>query len=252
MIKVNNYSVFLPNYTIGEAAYQEIPNICTKYGNKIVIIGGKQALQVSEIKIKESIKGTNLNVIDTIWYGGEATFENVERLRSITSVHEADMIFAVGGGKALDTCKCLADKIQKTIFTFPTIASTCAACTTVSIMYREDGSFLQPYFFLESPTHAFIDTDIIANAPVEYMWAGIGDTYAKYYECTVSSRGEQLEHFNALGIEMSYMCVRPLFEFGKQALEDNRNGHSSYELQQVVLGIIVTTAEVSIDRKSVV
>lgn len=35
--------------------------------------------------------------------------------------------------------------------------------------------------------HAFIDTEIIAKAPCQYMWAGIGDTYAKYYEATISS-----------------------------------------------------------------
>lgn len=33
--------------------------------------------------------------------------------------------------------------------------------------------------------HAFIDTEIIAKAPAQYMWAGIGDTYAKYYEATI-------------------------------------------------------------------
>lgn len=40
--------------------------------------------------------------------------------------------------------------------------------------------------------HAFIDTELISKAPAQYMWAGIGDTYAKYYEATISSRGEQL------------------------------------------------------------
>ena len=62
-------------------------------------------------------------------------------------------------------------------------------------MYNEDGTFLKPNFFIRPAMHAFIDTEIIAKAPAQYMWAGIGDTYAKYYEATISSRGEQLEHF---------------------------------------------------------
>jgi glycerol dehydrogenase len=65
-----------------------------------------------------------------------------------SEVKNADMIFAVGGGKAIDTCKCLGDKTGLPVFTFPTIASNCACCTSVAIMYKEDGSFLEPYFFL--------------------------------------------------------------------------------------------------------
>ncbi len=46
------------------------------------------------------------------------------------------MVFGVGGGKALDTVKCLCITDDKPIFTFPTIASNCAACTSVSIIYN--------------------------------------------------------------------------------------------------------------------
>ena len=43
-------------------------------------------------------------------YGGEASYENVAALESLPLVQAADMIFAIGGGKALDTCKCLSVK----------------------------------------------------------------------------------------------------------------------------------------------
>ena len=119
------------------------------------------------------------------------------------------MVFGVGGGKALDTVKCLCIPDDKPVFAFPTIASNCSACTSVSIMYNEDGSFLKPHFFVRPVMHTFIDTDIIARAPSRYMWAGIGDTYAKYYEATISSRGEQLEHYTALGVAVSTMCRDP-------------------------------------------
>ena len=75
------------------------------------------------------------------------------------------MVFGVGGGKALDTVKCLCIPDDKPVFSFPTIASNCSACTSVSIMYQEDGSFLKPHFFVRPVMHAFIDTEIIAKAP---------------------------------------------------------------------------------------
>lgn len=113
-------------------------------------------------------------------------------------------------------------------------------------MYHEDGSFYQPFFFERPPIHAFIHTGIIANAPDRYLWAGMGDTYAKFYECTVSTRNDELEHFNALGVSMSRMCVDPILAYGEKALKDNQAHRSSYELEQVILAIQVTTALVSI------
>lgn len=243
---MKDYSIYLPSYSIGPNVYHNIPNICSPYGTNIIAIGGKKAIAAAKESLLEAISNSKLTITDFIIYGTEATYENVERLMNMESVRQADMIFAIGGGKALDTCKCLSIKLQKPFFTFPTIASTCAACTTVSIMYRTDGTFLEPFFFATPSVHSFINTSIIAKAPTKYLWAGMGDTYAKHYECTVSTRGEILEHFNALGVSMSRMCVDPILRYGKKALSDNSNGITSYELEQTVLAIIVTTAIVSI------
>jgi glycerol dehydrogenase len=216
------------------------------YGSKAVVIGGTKAMAAAKEKLEQAVEGTSIQIIDYVLYGKDCTFATVEKLKEHPSFVEADMVFAVGGGKALDTCKCLCHQTEKPIFSFPTIASNCSACTTVSIMYNEDGTFLKPYFFLEPPIHAFIDTEIIAKAPSVYMWAGIGDTYAKYYEADISSRGETLPHYTALGVNTSRMCLDPLMIYGKQGYEDNKNNICSYELEQTVLAIVVTTAIASI------
>ena len=57
-------------------------------------------------------------------------------------------------------------------------------------MYNADGSFKEPFFFTAPARHCFIYTPVIAKSPDKYMWAGIGDTYAKYFEAEMSSRGE--------------------------------------------------------------
>ncbi len=243
---LENYELHLPSYSIGDEVYDQVGKICSRYGTKAVVIGGKKATAAMKAKLEESIVNTPIEVIDYVLYGKDCTFETVEKLKTHPSFIEADMVFAVGGGKATDTCKCLCQQTEKPIFSFPTIASNCSACTTVSIMYNEDGTFLKPYFFLEPPIHAFIDTEIIANAPGQYMWAGIGDTYAKYYEADISSRGEQLPHYTALGVNTSRMCLDPLMTYGKKGYQDNQNKVVSYELEQTVLAIVVTTAIASI------
>ena len=197
-MKLENYEVHLPSYSIGDHIYDKIGPVCESYGKTVLLIGGRRALKAAEEKIRTYVAKTNLEIIGVELYGSDCTYETVEKLRQLPVYHKADMVFGVGGGKALDTVKCLCITDDKPVFTFPTIASNCAACTSVSIMYNEDGTFLKPNFFVRPAMHAFIDTEIIAKAPAQYMWAGIGDTYAKYYEATISSRGEQLEHFTAI------------------------------------------------------
>ena len=245
-MKLENYEVHPPNYSIGDKIYDKIGPVCESYGKKVLLIGGKKALEAACDKIESYVKQTNLEIIGKEIYGENCTYATVEKLRAMPVYQEADMVFGVGGGKALDTVKCLCITDDKPVFAFPTIASNCSACTSVSIMYNEDGTFLKPHFFVRPVMHSFIDTEIIAKAPSQYMWAGIGDTYAKYYEATISSRDERLEHFTALGVAVSRMCCEPLIEYGPKALEDHRKGLCTYDVEQVVLAIVVTTGIASI------
>ena len=245
-MKLENYSMYLPAYTIGEQAYEKAPAICAQYGTKAAVIGGHRALAAAGSRITAAFAGSAVTLSDPLWYGGEASYENVDMLAAAEAVQQADMLFAVGGGKAIDTCKCLSEKTGKPVFSFPTIASTCAATTAVSIMYRPDGVVIGPHFYDAPPVHCFICTPVIAEAPQKYMWAGMGDTYAKYFESTVSSRGEDLVHYHALGVNISRMSLDPILQYGAQAMQDNAAGQSSYALEQVVLSIIVTTGIASI------
>lgn len=243
VLGLENYSISLPSYTIGEKAYEKIDEICSPFGSKVVCIGGKTAIS----KVKDLIiKSTKLDILDFVWYGGEASYENIDMLKSNEKVAEADMIFAIGGGKALDTAKALAFTISKPVFTFPTIASNCAGTTAVSIMYNRDGSFKEPFFFPAPAKHCFIYTPIIAQSPWKYIWAGIGDTYAKYFESEMSSRGEDLVHYHALGVTTSELCLYPLLKYGKKALDDFKGGINSFEVEQVILSVVVTTGIASI------
>lgn len=243
---MKNYSLSLPSYSIGENVYSKIGKICSPVGKTAVCIGGKTALSKAEDLIKKRAKNTSVEIVDTLWYGGEASYENVEALEQNDSVKQADMIFAIGGGKALDTAKALAYRTGKAVFTFPTIASNCAGTTAVSIMYNSDGSFKEPFFFTAPPKHCFINTEIIAKSPSKYIWAGMGDTYAKYFEAEMSSRGEDLVHYHALGVTVSQMCLSPLLKYGKKAMEDFKNGVAGFEVEQAVLAVVVTTGIASI------
>jgi glycerol dehydrogenase len=233
------------NYTVGEDAYREIPNICKKYGQKVVIIGGEKSREVTEPTIVRILKENGFEMIGSFWYGGEAAFENAKFLEEKEEIKNTDIIFAIGGGKVMDTCKVISERMEKPLFTFPTIASTCAAMTSVAVIYNLDGSYRDLFWKTTPHEHCFIDTKIIAEAPEIYLWAGIGDTLAKAYEPEFSARGREVDYNNSVGLALSSLCKTTLLKYGKQAMRDCKFGINSKEFEEVVLTNIVTTGIVS-------
>ena len=122
-MKLENYEVHLPNYSIGDKIYDKIGPVCESYGKKVLVIGGRKALAAAYDKIESYVKQTSLEIIGKEIYGENCTYATVEKLRQMPLYQEADMVFGVGGGKALDTVKCLCITDDKPVFAFPTIAS---------------------------------------------------------------------------------------------------------------------------------
>ncbi|WP_022819618.1 iron-containing alcohol dehydrogenase family protein [Fusobacterium russii] len=242
---MQNKNVFLPDYSIGENVYSEVPKLCLNYGKKVVFIGGKTALLKASDLVRKELEKEGIQVLDSLWYGGEAAYENSEKLKQEKAVQDADVVFAFGGGKALDTCKVLTGQLGKTLFTFPTIASTCAAITAVCAVYKLSGEFDSLYWRARPAEHTFISTKVIAEAPEKYLWAGIGDTLAKAYEPEFSARGRELNYYNSLGITLSKLCVEPLLKYGYNGLRDCKNNKVSNDLEEVILSIIINTGIVS-------
>ena len=243
---MNSYSVYFANYSIGTDVYAQVPEVCEPFGSHILLIGGEKALCAAGQLLRDAIAGSSLTIVDTVLFGEDCTYAAIEKWAEHAKNCKADMIFGMGGGKALDTAKGAAYKAGLPVFTFPTIAATCAATTALSVVYGEDGNFDSFYFYERPARHCFINLKVLAEAPVEYLRAGMGDTIGKYFECHFSARGDQLDHSSAMGREISNLCYGPLLDHGVQALKDCREQKVSYALQQAVLAIIVSTGMVSL------
>ena len=241
---MNIENLFLPNFSIGSDAYKDIYDICSNYGKKAVIIAGEKSLSVSKDLILENIK--DINITGMLYYGGNSTFDNIDLLKNKKEVIEADMIFAVGGGRSLDASKVLAHMINKPIFTFPTLASNCAAVTCLSVVYYNDGSFREMFSEKRPPLHTFINTDIILNSPENYFIAGIGDALSKQYEALFSTRNESLNYRNFLGIEIIKNCSNDMLKYYSEAVNDFRNKKATDTLNRIILHIIYTTGLTSV------
>lgn len=240
----SNYSLYLPSYSIGPNCYREIPYVTRFFGKTAAVIGGKTAMAKAKKALIDGVEGSDVRLLDFIEYGGNSTYENGDALIANSTVKEADMLFAVGGGRACDTVKYVADKLDKPLFTFPTVGSNCASVTAISVIYNSDGSF-RDYYYPKLANHCFINSAVIADSPEKLLWAGIGDALSKEYEAVFSSKDDALSHTPLMGRQVSRICTDPLIEYGTQALESIREKKPSFALDQVILDIIVSTGIVS-------
>ena len=235
-----SHTLCLPAWSIGEDCYKEIYQFTHVYGTRIAVIGGRTALSKAAGAIAEALADTDMSLSDPIWYGGEASYENVEMLKAMDAVNNCDMVFAVGGGRAMDTCKAVANDLGKPLFTFPTIASNCAPVTAISIMYHPNGVIRNTYYADRCAVHCFIHSGILAAAPEKFLWAGIGDSIAKEYESELASRSKKLAYAPAMGVVLAHAVTGPLKEYGPRAMELNRAGKVGIELEKCALAVIIT------------
>ena len=82
-MKLENYEVHLPSYSIGDHIYDKIGPVCESYGKTVLLIGGRRALKAAEEKIRAYVAKTNLEIIGVERYGSDCTYETVEKLRQL-------------------------------------------------------------------------------------------------------------------------------------------------------------------------
>lgn len=209
----------------GFGALGYLGDYCKTLGTKAFILGGKTALAKTEQKLHASLEKAGVNVAASQWYGGECSRRNISALAEATKKSQADVIIAVGGGKALDIGKIIALECHLPVITVPTIAATCAAITTVSVVYSDEGEFVEMVCFDECPAATVIDTEVILDAPVRWLAAGMGDTMAKWYEYRVSIECAEKTSLTLAALANGKLCYDLIERFGgeaRQAVESKK------------------------------
>ena len=237
-------TTMLTPYTVGPDAMDILGELFPR-GSRLLVIGGKTALEKSGPALAQAAEKGGLALLGPLWYGGQCSRENMEKLTAWGKELEPQGVLGIGGGKAIDTAKGVARNLGLPLVTVPTIAATCAGVTRLSVVYQPDGAFEGFLFHPAPPLHCVIPLEIIAQAPAKYLRAGMGDALAKHLECTMASRGGRLNHSSAMGVALSAVCGEVTLSQGKAALADCAAGKAGPALEQAVLGNIVTTGMVA-------
>lgn len=230
----------------GNGALEQIGGIAASLGKKAFIMGGKTALSKTQDCIVSSLEKAGVSVVSVEWFGGECSHENVNKMVENVQVQGADFIIAVGGGKAMDTGKLTAYECKLPLVTVPTIAATCAAIASVSVVYNNKGEFTEVFQLEKAPEVAVIDTEIILEAPIRWLAAGLGDTLAKWYEYRISIVKAPKNGLTLGALANGKLCYDLIERFGGKAIEAVQQGEFNEALDSAVDAIILYAGTASL------
>lgn len=172
-------------YVQGENELLNLGYFIRTFGDSALLIAHPDDIA----RVKEQLNTTsdkfNVTFVEG-GFGGECTREEIARLQELAKEKNCDCTIGLGGGKAIDTAKCVAE--GEALIIVPTIAATDAPTSHSAVLYTEDGAFDDYAYFKQSPSVVMIDTTIIANAPTRFLVSGMGDALSTYFEARATAR----------------------------------------------------------------
>jgi glycerol dehydrogenase len=205
-------SVFIGKYLQGKDALNLLEQESKLYGQRPFLIMDSFVKQVLGQKL---IAQFNTNVSTAI-FGGECCDPEINRLSQAAKDH--DVIIGVGGGKTLDTAKIVAHRIAANCIIVPTLASTDAPCSSLAVVYTPEGAFLRYEYFPKNPDVILVDSTIIAQAPVRFLVAGMGDALSTWFEaqsCAQKNAPNRSGYPATLsGMALAKLCYETVMTYG--------------------------------------
>ncbi|WP_303974126.1 glycerol dehydrogenase [Streptococcus merionis] len=155
-------------------------------------------------------------------FKGEASNNEIERIAAIVNDYGSDVIIGLGGGKTIDSAKAIADLTKIPVIIAPTIASTDAPTSALSVIYTDEGVFEKYLFYTKNPELVLVDTQVISQAPERLLASGIADGLATWVEAraVLQNHGETMAggHQTLAGLAIAQACEETLFSDGLKAL----------------------------------
>jgi glycerol dehydrogenase len=155
-------------------------------------------------------------------FGGECSPAEIERVKSAARQHKAQVIIGAGGGKVLDTARAAAADLDLPVVNCPTVASSDAPCSALSVIYSEEGVFHEYRFYRKNPDLVLVDTQVIAQGPPRLLVAGMGDALATWFEAKTCVAGHVKNMRGGASTQsalaLAELCFRTLLGDGADAL----------------------------------
>lgn len=170
-------------YMQGRGVLNYLGRLVRRFGKKALVLSDSDVKRIVGDVIEGSLKNYGIDYVYVI-FNRECSWEEINRVTKIALENSVDMVVGVGGGKTLDTAKAVAIPNELAAIMVPTIASTDAPTSAISVVYTEPypGEFLEVLNHYKNPDMVVVDTEVIAGAPARFLAAGMGDAASHYWE----------------------------------------------------------------------
>jgi len=227
-------SIFPARYVQGAGSLSLLPEEAARLGSKALAIIDK-AMRTT---VDNALAGQDKLALAYETFNGECSDEEIERLAGVGRQSEAEVVIGIGGGKPLDTAKAVAHELNRPVVIVPTLASTDAPCSALSVIYTPEGAFKRYLLLPRNPDVVLVDSEVIANAPVRFLVSGMGDALSTWFEaqdCQDSGAPNMTGRSGTMtAFALARLCFDTLMADGVAAKRDCENKTVTPALERVI------------------
>lgn len=219
-------------YVQGEDELLNLGYFVRTFGKKALLIADPFALNLVAEKLEVTQRKFGVEFVTSDIFKGECSRNTVKALQEFAKANKCNCTIGLGGGKAIDTSKCVA--AGSNLIICPTIAATDAPTSHSAVLYTDDHHFDDYAYFKQSPSVVLIDTTVIANAPTRFLVSGMGDALSTYFEARANVRsfsnvnaglpcgadrkkGTMLAYGTMASFALAELCYKTLLSDGAKA-----------------------------------
>lgn len=207
-------------YVQGAGEMKKLGTYAKSYGKKALILISEGGYKRIGSMVEESFEQEDCQIVFD-YFKGECSKNEINRLTAVMDKNGCDMVIGIGGGKIFDTAKAVAYYKSVPVVICPTIASTDAPCSALSVIYSDQGVFEEYLFLPANPNLVMMDTEIITKSPVRLTVAGMGDALATYFEARACLRKDAGTcaggTATAAAMALAELCFNTLMDEGVKA-----------------------------------
>lgn len=178
----HHHGVDLKFLKIGQGAINSVPDAVRALGGKKpFIVCDKNTYRAAAAKVAEILTDAGIaHTLLVVPEEGEGKLEPNERSLGVIAMNfdvSCDVIIGVGGGVINDLCKVFSydcNRPQMIVGTAPSMDGFASNSSSMVV------NGVKTTLYNRCPQAIVLDTEIMRNAPMRMLWAGLGDMAAKY------------------------------------------------------------------------